>query len=52
MAYCDNIDQNISTSKEVSNLIAKEVIVKLNDRLRKKLAYNTPVKLMAEHIAA
>ena len=38
--------------KKVSNSIVKDVIVKLNDRPRKKLDYNTPAKLMAEHMAA
>jgi IS30 family transposase len=38
--------------KEVSNSVVEEVIVKLNDRPRKKLDYNTPAKLMAEHMAA
>ncbi|WP_240923598.1 IS30 family transposase, partial [Psychromonas sp. SA13A] len=38
--------------KKVSNSLVKEVILKLNDRPRKKLDYNTPAKLMAEHMVA
>ena len=38
--------------KKVSNSVVKDVIVKLNDRSRKKLDYNMPAKLMAEHMAA
>ncbi len=38
--------------KKVSQSEVQDVIVKLNDRPRKKLNYKTPAKLMAEHMAA
>lgn len=38
--------------KEVSPSEVQNVIVKLNDRPRKKINYQTPAKLMAEHMAA
>ena len=38
--------------KKVSQSAVQSVIVKLNDRPRKKLNYKTPAKLMAEHRAA
>jgi len=38
--------------KKVSQSSVEDVIVKLNDRPRKKLNYKTPAKLMAEHMAA
>lgn len=38
--------------KKVSQLEVEDVIVKLNDRPRKKLNYKTPAKLMAEHMVA
>ena len=36
--------------KKVSQLEVEDVIVKLNDRPRKKLNCKTPAKLMAEHM--
>jgi IS30 family transposase len=36
--------------KKVSQSAVQDVIVKLNDRPRKKLNYKTPAKLMAEHM--
>ncbi|WP_166372315.1 IS30 family transposase, partial [Psychromonas sp. SA13A] len=36
--------------KKVSQSEVEDVIVKLNDRPRKKLNYKTPAKLMAEHM--
>ena len=36
--------------KKVSQSAVKDVIVNLNDRPRKKLNYQTPAKLMAEHM--
>ena len=38
--------------KKVSQSSVQDVIVKLNDRPRKKLNYKTPAKLMAEHMVA
>jgi IS30 family transposase len=38
--------------KKVSQSSVQGVIVKLNDRPRKKLNYKTPAKLMAEHMVA
>ena len=38
--------------KKVSPKEVESVIVQLNDRPRKKLNYQTPAKLMAEHMAA
>ena len=38
--------------KKVSKSEVEDVIVKINDRPRKKLDYQTPAKLMAEHMAA
>mgnify|MGYP001125478793 CR=1 FL=1 len=38
--------------KKVSQSEVQGVIVKLNDRPRKKLIYQTPAKLMAEHMVA
>jgi len=38
--------------KKISHSEVKEVIVNLNDRPRKKLKYQTPAKLMAEHMVA
>ena len=38
--------------KKVSQSEVEDVIVKLNDRPRKKLNYKTPAKLMAEHMVA
>ena len=38
--------------KKVSHSEVESVIVKLNDRPRKKLKYQTPAKLMAEHMVA
>lgn len=38
--------------KKVSKGEVKSVIINLNDRPRKKLGYQTPAKLMAEHMAA
>ena len=38
--------------KKVSQSAVKDVIVNLNDRPRKKLNYQTPAKLMAEHMVA
>lgn len=38
--------------KKVSQSEVQDVIVKLNDRPRKKLNYKTPAKLMAEHMVA
>ena len=38
--------------KKVSQSEVKGVLVKLNDRPRKKLNYQTPAKLMTEHMAA
>jgi len=38
--------------KSVSESEVKDVVVRLNDRPRKKLNYQTPAKLMAEHMAA
>lgn len=38
--------------KKVSQSEVQDVIVKLNDRPRKKLNYKTPAKLMAEHMTA
>ena len=52
MVYYDNIGRNLPTLKKYRNRSVKDVIVKLNDRPRKKLDYNTPAKLMAEHMAA
>ncbi|XXK57560.1 IS30 family transposase [Psychrobium sp. nBUS_13] len=37
--------------KKVEQSEVKAVIVKLNDRPRKKLNYKTPAQLMAEHMA-
>ena len=38
--------------KKVSSNEVSSVIIKLNERPRKKLGYKTPAKLMAEHMAA
>lgn len=38
--------------KKISQSEVQDVIVKINDRPRKKLKYKTPAKLMAEHMAA
>jgi IS30 family transposase len=38
--------------KKVSQSSVKDVIVKLNNRPRKKLNYKMPAKLMAEHMVA
>ena len=38
--------------KKVSKSEVEDVIVKINDRPRKKLDYQMPAKLMAEHMAA
>jgi IS30 family transposase len=38
--------------KKVSQSAVVDVIVRLNDRPRKKLNYKTPAKLMADHMAA
>lgn len=38
--------------KKVSHSEVTNVMIKLNDRPRKKLNYKTPAKLMAEHLAA
>ncbi|VAW49147.1 Mobile element protein [hydrothermal vent metagenome] len=38
--------------KKVSANEVSSVIIQLNDRSRKKLGYITPVRLMAEHMAA
>lgn len=38
--------------KKISQSEVEDVIVRLNDRPRKKLKYKTPAKLMAEHMAA
>jgi IS30 family transposase len=37
--------------KKISQSAVEGIIVKLNDRPRKKLNYNTPAKLMADHMA-
>ncbi|WP_297822724.1 hypothetical protein [uncultured Paraglaciecola sp.] len=52
MVYYDNIGRNQQTFKKVSQSAVEDVIVKLNDRPRKKLNYKTPAKLMAEHMVA
>jgi IS30 family transposase len=38
--------------KKISQYAVKDIIVKLNDRPRKKLNDTTPAKLMADHMAA
>jgi IS30 family transposase len=38
--------------KKVSAKEVSAVIIQLNDRPRKKIGYNTPAILMAEHMAA
>ncbi len=38
--------------KKISQSEVEDVIVKLNDRPRKKLNYKTPANLMAEHMVA
>ena len=40
----------ITDFKKVSQSKVQDVIVKLNDRPRKKLNYTSPAKLMAEHM--
>ena len=52
MDYYANTVPNQQTSKKVSQSEVEDVIVKLNDRPRKKLNYKTPAKLMAKHMVA
>jgi IS30 family transposase len=42
----------ITDFKKVSQSVVQDVIIKLNDRPRKKLNYKTPARLMAEHMVA
>jgi IS30 family transposase len=42
----------ITDFKKVSQSDVQVVIIKLNDRARKKLNYTTPAKLMAQHMLA
>ena len=42
----------ITDFKKVSKSEVSDVIVRLNERPRKKLNYQTPTKLMAEYMAA
>jgi IS30 family transposase len=42
----------ITDFKKVSQSDVQDVIIKLNERLRKTLNYTTPAKLMDEHMVA
>ena len=44
--------QNQRTIKKIEQSEVKAVVVKLNDRPRKKLNYKTPAQLIAEHMVA
>jgi IS30 family transposase len=52
MVYYDSIGRKSTDFKKVSQSAVQDVIVNINDRPRKKLNYQTPAKLMAEHMVA